>query len=121
MDARTSARLYAGSRIVVGAALLIAPALSGRAWIGPAADRGGSVALRGFGIRDIVLGATALHVADHPQIGPRWMAACGVADLVDLAATAAERDRLPASSVLMMGTAAAGAAWGFALANALRR
>jgi hypothetical protein len=122
MDARTVARLYAGGRLGLGAALVAAPRVLGRPWIGSAADdAGGQVALRALGIRDALMGAVALHVVDHPQVGARWMATCAVADAVDLAATVAAGDRLPATGRLgVAAIAASGAATGVWLWTALR-
>jgi hypothetical protein len=68
-----------------------------------------------------VLGAVALHVADRPPVGARWMAMCAAADAVDLGATLAARDRLPATSAAVAAVAAVGAGTGLWLWSALRR
>jgi hypothetical protein len=121
MDALTVARGYALGRVALGAGLMAAPAALGRPWIGPAADDpGGQVALRGLGVRDLVLGAISLHVATNPQAGPRWMAMCAAADAVDLGATLAVRRRLPATALGVAAIAAAGAVTGAGLYVKLR-
>jgi hypothetical protein len=121
MDALTVARGYALGRAALGAGLVAAPGLLGRPWVGPAADdAGGQVALRGLGVRDLVLGGISLHVVTNPQAGPRWMAMCAAADAVDLGATIAARRRLPASALGVAALAAAGAATGIGLYAKLR-
>ncbi|HEU4976768.1 MAG TPA: hypothetical protein VFT50_16865 [Baekduia sp.] len=121
MDAATVARLYALGRVGLGAALLAAPARLGRPWVGGVADEpGGQVVLRALGVRDVALGAVALHVADRPQVGPRWMVLCAAADAVDCGATLAARDRLPGRSLGVAALAGAGAGIGVWLWTALR-
>ncbi|MCZ4492879.1 MAG: hypothetical protein QOH30_340 [Baekduia sp.] len=120
MDARTVARLYAVGRAGLGAALLVAPSRLGRPWIGAVADQpGGQVALRGLGIRDLLLGGIALHVADRPGVGPRTMMTCAIADAVDAGATLAARRHLPPGAAGVVALAAGGAATGFWLRAAL--
>ena len=69
MDDVALARVLGAGRVVLGAGLVVAPAALGRPWIGAAADTpGGQVALRGLGVRDVLLGSIALHLAAH---GPR--------------------------------------------------
>jgi hypothetical protein len=120
MDARTVARLYAVGRAGLGAALLVAPSRLGRPWIGAVADQpGGQVALRGLGIRDLLLGGIALHVADRPGVGARTMMTCAIADAVDAGATLAARRHLPSGAAGVVALAAGGAATGFWLRAAL--
>jgi hypothetical protein len=121
MDARAAARLYGAGRAALGAAMIAAPAPLGRPWIGPAADGPGTVPLRALGARDLVIGAIAVHVAGHPEVAARWMRACALVDAVDLAATLAQRRRLPAMSLGVAAMAAAGAATGLALSRSLAR
>jgi hypothetical protein len=109
-SARTLARGIAIGRIAFGAALVVAPRATGRRWIGADADRpGATVVARGLGIRDLVLGMIALHTLSHPEVGPRWQRTLAVCDAVDLAATVAAREALPAGAVLGTTVVAGGA------------
>jgi hypothetical protein len=123
MQPRDAARAYAAGRVAFGVALLVAPRALGRVWLGrPANTPAGGVALRALGVRDLVIGGIALHTVDHPEVGPRWQRTCAAADAVDLAATIAARDALPpVGSALVVGMAAAGAATGAWLGQALSR
>ncbi len=57
------------------------------AWVGPTATSpGGRVLLRAFGIRDLSLALEAITAPDS-RARRRWLAAGGVCDLVDAAAT----------------------------------
>ena len=117
MDDVALARVLGAGRVVLGAGLVVAPAALGRPWIGAAADApGAQVALRGLGMRDLVLGGIALHLAPHGAQGGRAAHACALADAADFAATLAARRALPptAAGVLALagGAAAAGALLG---------
>jgi hypothetical protein len=80
------------------------------------------VALRALGVRDVVLGAMALHTLDHPEVAPRWQRTCAAVDAVDCAATLAARSALPpVGSALVAAIAAGGAATGAWLGAALSR
>jgi hypothetical protein len=120
MDARTVARIYAVGRAGLGAALLVAPSRLGRPWVGAIADEpGGQVALRGLGIRDLLLGGIALHVADRPGVGARTAMTCAIADAIDTGATLAARRHLPRAALGVAALGAAGAATGLWLRAAL--
>src|SRR5690242_12166147 len=123
MQPRDAARAYAAGRVALGGAMLVAPRLLGRVWLGdPAGTPAGAVVVRALGAREVVLGGMALHTADHPEVAPRWQRTCAAMDAVDLAATAAARRSLPrVGSLLVMGMAAAGAATGGWLGSALSR
>jgi hypothetical protein len=123
VTARDAARQYAAGRVALGAGLLLAPGVVGRPWLGAAArEPGGRVALRALGVRDLIIGAIAVHTVDHPEVAPRWQRACALADGVDLVATLAARPSLPPiGSALVAALAAAGTAAGLLLAEALRR
>lgn len=113
-QALLAARLIAAGRVLFGIALVARPEQTTRRWLGGSAGTAGTqAAVRGLGIRDLILGAITLHTLSHPQVGPRWVATCAVADTVDLLATVAGRDELPSSGVA--GTAAL--AGGTALAS----
>jgi hypothetical protein len=118
---RDAARALALGRVAVGAALTLAPRLSGRVWIGASAAHGGATVLaRGLGVRDAVIGAIALHTIDTPDVGPRWQATCALIDAVDGVATLAVRRELPRAAVAIGLGAVAIAAGEVVLARALR-
>jgi hypothetical protein len=112
MSPRHAARLLAASRVAIGVGLLAAPRLSVGMWIGRDAAGGGAAAVgRALGVREVVLGAVALHVLDAPEAGPRWLRMLAACDAVDAAATLAARRALPAPGlVLVTAMASAGAA-----------
>jgi hypothetical protein len=122
VSALALARAVAAGRVVAGAALLIAPSVAGRSWIGDDAQRPAVQAVvRGLGIRDLILGALTLHVAARPGVGPRTVATCAVADAVDFGATLAVREHIPTAAATGILTLAGGAAVaGAVLAVALR-
>jgi hypothetical protein len=114
VDGLLVARGIAAGRVAAGVALLAAPQRVGRGWLGADGDRPGTqVALRALGVRDLYLGALALHVASRPGVGRRTIAASAACDLVDGVATLAARRSLPTGGVagtvvLALGAAAAG-------------
>lgn len=100
-QALLGARLIGVGRVLFGAAMVAKPAAVTTPWLGDVAKTSGAqVAVRGLGIRDLMLGALALHTVNHPQVGPRYVAACAVNDAVDLAATLAGRRSLPDNGVV---------------------
>jgi hypothetical protein len=123
MQPRDAARAYGAGRVALGAAMLLAPRLIGRVWLGAPADTpAGATVVRALAAREVVLGGMALHTVDHPEVAPRWQRACAALDAVDLAATAAARPSLPpVGSALVMAMAAGGAATGAWLGQALSR
>ncbi len=112
MGARDLARVFAAGRIAIGAGLLLAPRLTLGMWIGrPAADGATAPVARALGVREVVLGAMALHTLDRPQVAARWLRALAACDAVDLAATVAARRSLPLPGrVLVTALASTGAA-----------
>jgi len=83
-------RLTALGRMAFGAALLVAPGLVGRAWIGADAARPGvRVIARSLGARDIVLGlGTFLALDDRNSLAlARWVQLGAFVDAVDAGAT----------------------------------
>jgi hypothetical protein len=101
MSPRALARVIAIGRVAFGGAVLVAPRLVGRAWVGSDADRpGATVFARGLGVRDVVLGMIAMHTLDHPEVGPRWQRTLAACDAVDAAATLAARESVPTPSVV---------------------
>lgn len=84
METRERARLLAGGRIIAGTALLVAPTLSTKPWIGSAADRSGArVLARGLGIRDMVIGLGLLMAVRRGAPVRGWLEAGVTADVVD--------------------------------------
>lgn len=114
-------RALAAGRVAVGTALVVAPRLAGRGWMGDAVDQPGTrVAIRALGIRDALMGAIALHTAEHRQVAPRWAAACAVADAVDFGATLVARGSLPpVTRDVSLGVAGGAALMGLALSRHL--
>jgi hypothetical protein len=114
-------RAIAAGRIAAGVALLAAPGRVSRAWVGDLGP-GGVALTRCVGIRDLVMGAIALHTVAHPQIGPRWAATCALADAVDGAASLAARRALPPAGAVGVPVVGLGAAaLGLAVAAGLAR
>jgi hypothetical protein len=106
----------AAGRLAIGAGLLVAPRLSLGMWLGrDAADPAIAPVGRALGVREVVLGAMALHVVDRPRVGARLLLALSVCDTVDLLATLAAGRALPAPGrvliVAMAGAGAAGQTW----------
>jgi hypothetical protein len=119
--ASQAGRAIAAGRVATGTALLLVPGRTSRAWLGDLGPAGEAVT-RCVGIRDLVLGGIALHTVDHPEIGPRWVATCALADAVDAGASYAARRALPpVGAVVVPIAAAAAAAVGLAASVALRR
>ena len=99
MEPREIALLHARSRIAVGAALVAAPGLAGRMWIGEDASARSVKALtRAVGARDLVLGLGVAIALDRGGPVRGWLEGCAVADTVDLVATVLAGDSIPASS-----------------------
>ena len=116
MVPRDVARLLAAGRVAIGAGLLAAPRLSIGMWIGrDAAARAVAPVGRALGVREVVLGAMALHTLDRPQVGPRWVRTLAACDAVDLVATLAARRALPTAGyalvVALAGAATAAQLW----------
>jgi hypothetical protein len=96
MDARSLARSLALGRVAIGGALVVAPALAARGWIGEVSGTPGARALaRGFGMRDVAIGAGALAALQADGAVRDWMLAGAAADAADLAATVLARRELP--------------------------
>jgi hypothetical protein len=112
------------NRILFGLGYVIAPARTGRGWIGRMADREQTaVFTRALGGRDLVLGAGALWaLRGHRGQARQWFCAHAVADATDLVATLRARDALPPSGFRFATVmAAASTAIAAAAAISLRR
>jgi hypothetical protein len=88
LDHRQVARLIAGVRIVVGAALVIAPRTIGRQWIGEDADGAGSrLFIRAMGARDLALAVGTMRALNHRGPARDWVFASAASDAADVGAT----------------------------------
>ena len=110
------ARIAGRGRIAIGSAPVLAPRRAGRPRIGSDADAAGATVLaRATGIRDVVIGAIALHTLGTAQVGPRRQRTGAVVDAVDPAATPAVRRQLAPTAVArvvaMAGIAIAAQTW----------
>lgn len=104
-------RVLSIGRAALGAGMVATPALAGRPWVGPDASAPGAMVIgRAFGARDVVLGLGTLE-ADRRGEGVRtWLAAGVIADAVDLVATLAAGDEIPARGSRAVSVLAGGAA-----------
>lgn len=118
MDLRLPALALATGRVVFGTGLTLAPGPFAGLWIGRRSrDPRTQVMCRGFGIRDLALGAGGLLSLRRADFGrPRWwFAAQAASDAIDLLATLAAGDvlsptRRRAVAAVAAGSAAIGAA-----------
>lgn len=108
MDARALARLLAAARVGLGLTMVVAPRVLGRLLVGRVAGGPARVLTRGFGARDVAIGAGMLRAlrSGEPTLG--WVAAGIAADLTDFAAAAAADD-MPALGRAAMMAAGGGA------------
>jgi hypothetical protein len=122
MDARALARQLALGRVVIGGALVLTPALAARGWVGEVSGTPGARALaRGFGMRDVAIGAGALKALSADQPATDWMLAGAIADAADLAATLiAGRALPPLGRVGIAALAATGATLSLVAARQLQ-
>ncbi|MBW3668760.1 MAG: hypothetical protein KY443_06055 [Actinobacteria bacterium] len=113
-DPRLVARLYAFSRIGLGAVMALAPTAATRPWIGDAARLPGvRSALRVLGVRDALLGAAVLGTPDGGVLRRRALLLCAAADVADVVVTTGDYARARrAGAGLAALTAAGGAALG---------
>ena len=120
MDFRVPATALAAGRVFYGAGLTLAPAAFAGIWIGRRArDPRTQIMCRGFGIRDLALGAGGLLALQRGDFGPPrwWFAAQALADIVDLLATLEAGAVLsPGRRRVIAGLAAGSAAIGVAAA-----
>jgi hypothetical protein len=103
---RDVARVLAAGRVAIGLGLLAAPRLSLGLWIGRDAGVASAPVGRALGIREVVLGAMALHTLDRPQVARRWLRTLAVCDAVDVVATLAARPALPLHGRTLIGAMA---------------
>ena len=121
MGAREVALLQARGRIGVGVAMLLAPALAARGWIG--ADAGRSevkVITRGLGGRDLALGLGVAIALDRGAPVRGWLEASALADAGDFVATLLAGGSIPDLGRKAIAALAAGSgATALALSRAL--
>lgn len=78
-------KAYALSRIGLGGLITMAPRAVGRSWLGESASTPAiSVALRGLGVRDVVVGAALLAALDDPVRRKRLLLLSAAVDATDL-------------------------------------
>ncbi|MBA3261101.1 MAG: hypothetical protein H0T69_01230 [Thermoleophilaceae bacterium] len=101
----------ARGRMVVGAALMLAPGWAGRRWIGEQAGHPAvKVITRALGVRDLALGLGAVIAIDRGAPARGWFEAAALCDGVDLVATLAVGDAIPDRARKAVGAIAAGSA-----------
>ena len=101
----------ATGRIVLGAAMALAPRLAGRVWAGRDADRDAvTVITRGFGVRDVALGAGLLLAVRGGGPTRRWLEAAALADVADFTGTVLAWRRLPGFGRVAIASVAGSAA-----------
>lgn len=112
--------LFAGLRVVMGAAAVLSPRHAPRPWIGDAAALPGTTVMsRAAGGRDVALGVGVLgSLARRDPAARSWLLATTACDLGDIAATVAVWRSLPPWKVLVV--AGAGAASALAAAELAR-
>ena len=113
MDLRAPAIALAAGRVAFGAGLALAPARFAGVWLGPRArDPRTQVICRGFGVRDLALGAGGLLSLQRDDFGrPRWwFAAQAASDAADLLATLAAWRSLPPIRRRLVAAVAGGSA-----------
>jgi hypothetical protein len=106
------ARALGASRVLFGAAIVVAPRLTAAVWVGPrrAARPEATVLGRALGARDTALGVATLRAfsSKDPNLVRAAMAACVLCDGTDLLATLAARRRLPTATASFTALAAGG-------------
>lgn len=104
-------RVIAAGRILIGSALLLAPAKAAKEWLGNSAeDPATQAAVRAIGARDVALGL-GVFLAIRRGRSPRgWVEAGIVADATDAVATLIAWQHLPARGRAATVAMASGAA-----------
>jgi hypothetical protein len=123
MDARDLALQLAFGRIAIGTALVVAPGLLARAWVGrDGAAPGAMVVTTGLGAREVALGLGAVRALRGGRDAAPWLRGAALADVADVVATLRARDELPAVGAIGVAALAAGsAALSLSLERALAR
>jgi hypothetical protein len=121
VPARDIALSQARGRMVVGAALMIAPGFVGGRWIGEQAEHPAvKVLTRALGVRDFALGLGAAIAIDRGVPVRGWFEAGALSDVVDLVATLAAGGAIPdRARKVTVAVAGASALMSAALARAV--
>lgn len=121
MDHRQIARIFAVTRIAIGAVLLAAPGAAGRRWLGDVARQpAAKAAIRGLGARDLAFGIGALRALDRGEPAAGWVRLAAVGDLADAASGLLAARQLGALRTIgTVATAGGAAATGFAISSHL--
>ncbi len=126
MEARQRARALGLARVALGAALFVAPATAGRAWVGRRRALGAEdavlsqLAVRGLGARDVVIGVGILAALGRDGAVRGWLEAGAAADAADALGTFMHIGRLPTLwALVLFGSEIGSAALGFKLASSL--
>jgi hypothetical protein len=100
---------HALGRAGIGAAMLAAPGLVARSWVGEAGGSPGArVLTTALGGRDVAIGLGLARAVRSGDRAAPWLLAGVFADAVDLAATVRWRRSLPPAAVVGIGALAAG-------------
>ena len=84
---QASAFAHAGTRVVLGAAFLVAADRVGRPWLGSAVDApGGRAALQAFAIRDVIIGLGTMSALRHNARPRTWFRLGLLAEAIDVPA-----------------------------------
>jgi hypothetical protein len=110
-------------RAIVGAAMIAMPDIASRSWIGDSASSpGAKVLARGFGARELALGAGLVWALERREPEHAWVTAAAIADTADAVATLAAWSSLhPVGRWLVLGAAAGSAVQMGALSAATAR
>jgi hypothetical protein len=109
VDARDVALAQARGRIAVGIAMLAAPGLAARTWIGDDALRPAvKVVIRGFGARDLALGLGVVIALDRGAPVRGWLEGSALADAGDFVATLLAGGSIPDAARKGIAALAAG-------------
>jgi len=112
MDLSMTAGIAGASRAAIGLALLAAPRLAGKPWLGDVGERPATqMAIAGLGARDLVIGAGTVWALGGRKrdVGP-WLIAAGLADAADFAGAFRFRKDLSSESVAFTAGLAGGSA-----------
>jgi hypothetical protein len=111
MDNRLLAQGLAAGRLAFGVAMIVAPGRIASSWVGPASDRPDFAPIvRGFGARDVVLGAGLLASLNGGTDAVRpWLLGSAAGDAADLVVGLAAAKHLPRNGVLGVGALAGSA------------
>ncbi len=97
-------------RIIIGAALTLAPRLTGRGWLGDHAKQpAAAVAIRSLGARDVAIGVGLLRALDTGADPRPWFLASAAADAADAVGTLLAWKHLPSRGRLLTATMATAA------------